>query len=202
MIDETEETTEASIRRLEQIGCQQRLPDTDEEAAKAEELLAEELSNLSMSEQDVASFEVHGIATEVDETPELVSSSLIEMEKELQKINKKAAYEKALQMNPDYVTHQSFRLQFLRCESFNCKNAAKRIVLHFRQKEELFGSGEVLGRDVRLSDLEPHELEELKRGSLQVLPTADVAGRAVLCIILGRWANVPDTKVAVSWMLL
>ena len=62
----TEETAEESLQRLEQIGCSERLPASNEEAAKAEELLAEEMSKLSMSEQDIVSFEVHGIAAEVE----------------------------------------------------------------------------------------------------------------------------------------
>ena len=194
----TEETAEESLQRLEQIGCSERLPASNEEAAKAEELLAEEMSKLSMSEQDIVSFEVHGIAAEVEETPELIASSLVELEAELQKIKKKPSYEKALEMNPTFVTSEKFRLQFLRAESFHCKNAAKRVVLHFRQKEELFGSGEVLGRDVRLSDMSPKDREGIAQGIVQVLPTADVAGRAVLCIFLGLWNDAPDVKMAVS----
>ncbi|CAJ1951276.1 unnamed protein product [Cylindrotheca closterium] len=193
-----EETAEVSLRRLEQVGCQQRLPGTDEEAAKVEELLAEELANLSMSEQDVASFEVHGIAAEVEETPELVYQCLIELEEEVQKIkiNKKPAYEKALKMNPTYVTSQSFRLQFLRCEAFNCKNAAGRLVLHFQQKEQLFGSGDVLVRDVRMSDMDSSGLKALESGALQLLPTCDVSGRAVLLLFLRKWGDKPKAKTA------
>mmetsp|Transcript_17554 Transcript_17554/g.43195 ORF Transcript_17554/g.43195 Transcript_17554/m.43195 type:complete len:202 (+) Transcript_17554:134-739(+) len=196
-----EETAEVSVRRLEQVGCQQRLPETDEEAAKVEELMAEELSNLSMSEQDVVSFEVHGIAFEVEETPELIAQSLIEMEEALQEIKKKPAYEKALKMNPSYVTGQSFRLQFLRCESFNCKNAARRLVLHFQQKKQLFGSGDVLARDVRLSDMDAGDLEDMKKGAIQLLPTCDVSGRAVWCFFLRKWAEKPKAKTAVSLSL-
>mmetsp|Transcript_17559 Transcript_17559/g.43207 ORF Transcript_17559/g.43207 Transcript_17559/m.43207 type:complete len:452 (+) Transcript_17559:1565-2920(+) len=184
------------MRRLEQVGCQQRLPETDEEAAKVEELLAEELSNLSMSEQDVVSFEVHGIVAEVEETPELIAQSLIEMEAELQKIKKKPAYEKALKMNPTYVTGQSFRLQFLRCVAFNCKNAARRLVLHFRQKEEMFGCGDVLVRDVRLSDMDVSDIEAMEAGPIQLLPTCDVSGRAVLCFLLKKWSDKPKAKTA------
>mmetsp|Transcript_17565 Transcript_17565/g.43226 ORF Transcript_17565/g.43226 Transcript_17565/m.43226 type:complete len:462 (+) Transcript_17565:1701-3086(+) len=192
----TEETAEVSMRRLEQVGCQQRLPETDEEAAKIEELLAEELSNLSMSEQDVVSFDVHGIVADVEETSELIAQSLIEMEAELQKIQKKPAYEKALEMNPTYVTGQSFRLQFLRCVAFNCKNAARRLVLHFQQKEDLFGSGDVLVRDVRLSDMDSTDVEAMETGVIQLLPACDASGRAVLCFFLRKWAKKPKAKTA------
>ena len=197
-----QETAEESIRRLKQIGCSQRLPGTNAEAAKAEQLLAEEMSKLSMSEQDVASFEIHGIATEVEETEELVNKSLAKLEAELQRIKKKPSYEKALEMNPTLVTDRSFRLQFLRCEGFDCKNAAGRLVLHFQQKEELFGSGDVLGRDVRLSDMDPSELEDIRKGVVQVLPTSDAAGRTVMCTFLGIQEDITTPQGAVSCHLL
>lgn len=193
-----EETAEVSLRRLEQVGFQERLPGTDEEAAKVEELLAQEMSNLSMCEQDVVSFDVHGIAAEVEETPDLVAQSLIELEKELQKIKKKPAYERALKMNPTYVSGQSFRLQFLRSVAFNCKDSAGRLVLHFQQKEELFGSGDVLVRDVRLTDMDSNDLAALESGTMQLLPTCDVSGRVVFCVILKKWTGKHKAKAAVS----
>mmetsp|Transcript_20681 Transcript_20681/g.50801 ORF Transcript_20681/g.50801 Transcript_20681/m.50801 type:complete len:118 (+) Transcript_20681:3-356(+) len=79
-------------------------------------------------------------------------------------------------MNPGHVCSRQFRLQFLRCESFKGKNAAKRLVFHFKKKEMLFGDGDVLGREVRLSDLSPLDLAMLQSGAMQVLPTRDVSG--------------------------
>lgn len=152
--------------RLEQAGYQQRFPGTNKEAESAEQLLADEMSKLTMLDQEMASFHIYGIALEYEETEDLITQSLIEMEKELQKIKKPPAYEKALKMNPQYVASHRFRLRFLRCESFHCRNAANRFVLHFRQKEELFGSGDVLVRDVRLSDLDESTLQVVKSGVL------------------------------------
>mmetsp|Transcript_17564 Transcript_17564/g.43220 ORF Transcript_17564/g.43220 Transcript_17564/m.43220 type:complete len:472 (+) Transcript_17564:162-1577(+) len=191
-----EETEEAAVLRLEQAGYQQRFPGTVKEAESVEELLADEMSKLTMLEQDIISFDVHGISLEVEETEDLVTQSLSEMEKELQKIEKKSAYEKALNMNPEYVSSRSFRLQFLRCEAFNCKHAASRVVLHFQQKEELFGSGDVLVRDVRLSDLDENTLEVFKSGVLQILPNRDVNGRPVICMFLTKWKTKTDVKGA------
>ncbi|CAJ1951278.1 unnamed protein product [Cylindrotheca closterium] len=196
-----EEGEEASLLRLEQAGCQQRFPGTAEEAESVEELLVDEMSKLTMLEQNIVSFEVHGIALEIEETEDLITQSLSEMEKALQQIKRnKSAYEKALNMNPEYVGSRSFRLQFLRCEAFNCNNAANRLRLHFQQKEELFGSGDVLVRDVRLSDLDESALEIFKSGALQMLPTRDVRGRPVMCMFLSKWKDVTDVKGGQSFL--
>lgn len=193
-----EETEEVSLLRLQQAGYQQRLPGTAEEAASVEEMLADELSKLSMMEHDIVSFDVHGISVEIEETEEFTTYCLKEMEEELDKIKQKSAYEKALKMNPEYVTSRSLRLRFLRCESFNCEYAAKRLVLHFEQKEELFGSGDVLVRDVRLSDLDATTLEIVRSGAMQVLPTRDVSGRVVLCVFLSKWSDKMEKTGGVS----
>jgi len=135
----------------------------------------------------MVAFDVHGLAPEIEEKEELIESSLKEMEEEIQKIKKKSAYDKALKMNPSHVGDRHFRLQFLRCESFKGKNAAKRLVFHFKKKEMLFGDGDVLGREVRLSDLSPLDLAMLQSGVMQVLPTRDVSGRSVFCWIPGNF---------------
>ena len=112
------------------------------------------------------------MTTEIEETEELIEKSLAEMDEELQKIKKKPAYDKAVKMNPDYVNDRKFRIQFRRCEVFRCTSAAKRMVLHFEKKEILFGDGEVLGRDVRLSDLSTKDLAMLQSGAMQILPSS------------------------------
>lgn len=197
-----EESEELSLRRLEEAGYQQRFPGTEEEAEIVEEILADEMSQLTMVEHDLVSFDVHGISMEVEETPELIEESIREMEEELGKIKSKPSYDKALTMNPDYVTNRKFRLLFLRSEAFHAKNAANRIVHHFREKEGLFGSGDVLGRDVRMSDMSEDDLRVLRSGAHQVLDTRDMAGRAVMALFLSRWTENANVKGGVSRCLL
>ena len=174
-----EESTEVLSSRLESAGFQESFPQTEEEADVVDDLLASELAELSVVEQEMFMFDLHGLATEIEESEELIETSLKEMEKEIQKIQKKPAFEKAIKMNPGHVCSRQFRLQFLRCEFFNCKYAAKRLVFHFEKKEMLFGDGQVLGRDVQLSDLSsPQDIEHVKSGGIQILPTRDIAGRS------------------------
>ena len=49
------------------------------------------------------------------------------------------AYDHAMYLSPEYVTNRQFRLLFLRGENYDVMNAAKRMLLHFHIKKELFG---------------------------------------------------------------
>lgn len=85
-------------------------------------------------------------------------------------------------MNADYVTARDFRLMFLRSERYDPKGSAERMVEHFESKRYLFGSAEVLGRDILLSDLNDDDRAALEVGHVQVLPRRDAAGRVVIFI--------------------
>ena len=173
-----EETEEIIENRLKDAGFASSLPQTEEEANIVDDLLADELAELSLLEHDKVMFDLHGLATEIEETEEMIQTSLDEMEKEIQKIQKKPAFDKAMKLNPSHVQSRELRIRFLRCEYFKCKNAAKRLVLHFEKKEMLFGDGEVLGRDVQLSDMSAKDLEHIKSGGIQILPSRDISGRS------------------------
>ena len=175
MDEESEEVLES---RLRDAGFESSLPQTEEEADVVDDLLANELAAMSVLEQDKVMFDLHGLAAEIEETEEMIQTSLDEMEKEIQKIKKKPAFDKAMKWNPKHVQSRDLRIRFLRCEYFNCKNAAKRLVLHFEKKEMLFGDGEVLGRDVKLSDMPAQDQLYVKTGVMQVLPTRDISGRS------------------------
>ena len=187
--------------RLQAAGYEERLPSTDEEADAVDELLAKEINQLSLQEKDVVAFDVHGISQEIEETPKLILESLENLKRDLKRIHKKASYEKALAMNPEYVNDPSFLVMFLRAERFHCWNAARRLVLHFEKKECMFGPGDVLGRDVRLEDFNQEDLDELKSGFLQVLPSRDAAGRAVFCYVTANWSGKTRPKSIVSYFL-
>lgn len=127
----------------------------------------------------IARFDVHGIASPVDETPGVLNEKLEQMERHLQKIRRKQAYELAKYMNKSYVTDRSRRIMFLRGDYFDAKLSAQRIVRHFEVKRALFGDGEVLGRDVVLADLNALDMRALESGYIQVLPSRDSSGRPV-----------------------
>eukprot|EP00934_Nitzschia_sp_Nitz4_P005604 Nitzschia sp. Nitz4//scaffold44_size153857//42605//46236//NITZ4_002709-RA/size153857-augustus-gene-0.2-mRNA-1//1//CDS//3329552121//5594//frame0 len=145
----------------------------------AEKILAEELQKLTLAEHEEAVFDVHGIAQTHNQDPPNVDTYLEQLEQEIQKIRNKQSYVHAKYINPDYVSNRTFRLMFLRCDRFDVKLAAQRIVFHFQIKENMFGGGDIIGREVRLSDLTNVEMGILESGFMQVVPTRDAAGRTV-----------------------
>ena len=182
MIDE--ETDDQRMSRLKAAGFDDRLPEEQEEADAVDELVTKEMASLSLHEHDKAAFDVHGLSEEIEETPTLISESLKALETEIRKIRfNRSSYERAKLLNPGYVNDRDFLLMFLRSEHFDCKKAAKRLFFHFQHKEELFGSGEVLGRDVRLSDLNADDLKWLETGAMQFLSNRDNMGRPVFVFI-------------------
>jgi hypothetical protein len=115
--------------------------------------------------------------------PHYVDKCLHELKHELENTRQKEAYVLAKYFDDDdYVESRAFRLMFLRSDGFDAKLAAKRLVYHFECKRELFGSGQVLGREVRLSDLNEDDTESLESGFLSRLPTLDASGRSIFCL--------------------
>jgi hypothetical protein len=113
------------------------------------------------------------------EDPDHVQQQLTALEHEIADISPKDAYEKALQINSQYVQDQALRLMFLRSEDFDAQDAAQRMVRHFDKKQELFGE-DMLTKDIRLKDLTQDDLEALSCGGIQLLPQRDRAGRMIV----------------------
>ena len=122
------------------------------------------------------------------ESSQLVQSSLDQLERELRIIENNnlgsaVAYHKACQQSYEYV--QSLRISFLRAECFNVSKASLRMTSFWEEKERLFGGGggggcssslsdnnsnnNILGRPIRLSDLDVDDLTALRSGALQLL---------------------------------
>lgn len=169
-----------------------RFPLTKEEMELAEAAVQNDLSKLSIEKQEQITFSIHGIPTintegDDDTAREFLAGCLKKLDDEIAGIsaNKKDAYEQALFLNPGYVRDEKFRTLFLRCVDYSPKLAAEKMVLHFDIKRELFGDGEILGREVRQSDLSPESLASLQLGEFQVLPQRDVSGRSVIALCPG-----------------
>ena len=157
------------------------LPPTKEPSPKEiDSLIAQEMNELSMKERDKVLFDIHGISDASEETNEFLDTSLARLEAELSRIGQKEAYNMAKALSPDYVSNRKFRLMFLRCDRFDAKRAAIRLVKHFESKLELFGADKV-ARDIVQEDLDEDDLRCLQAPFLQLLPSRDRAGRAVLC---------------------
>lgn len=155
--------------------------DNSENQGMSDAVLAKELNELSIQEREKAYEDVHGVSKEFEETPELIEQSLADFEVEIKKTKKKSAHDKAFFLNSKYARNREFRVMFLRADNFDVKKAAKRIILHFESKLELFGANKLV-KDITLDDLDEDDMEVLLSGSFQSLPTKDQAGRAVIFI--------------------
>ena len=164
-------------------------------------LLAQELSKLSMADRQEAEFDIHGVAEEVKETPDMVQQQVKAMQAYLvthdSSSSRTAAtttsdgrdgrnsshwscYLKAKQQNPAYVSDPKLLLSFLRAERFQVEAAADRMCSFLELKEKLFGS-ESISRQITIQDhFDADDQECLKSGVCQLLPIPDRAGRVVL----------------------
>jgi hypothetical protein len=118
---------------------------------------------------------------EVVENKEQIDKRLNEFQDEINSIREKAAYEVAEGQSKSYVHDRAFRLSFLRSCEYNGKKAARLLVEQMETKRHLFGD-EVMGRDIRLSDLAPDDMATLRSGGIQFLRERDSAGRLVVYI--------------------
>eukprot|EP00934_Nitzschia_sp_Nitz4_P006286 Nitzschia sp. Nitz4//scaffold99_size76975//4803//6306//NITZ4_005564-RA/size76975-snap-gene-0.4-mRNA-1//-1//CDS//3329560814//6276//frame0 len=149
----------------------------------SDDVIAAELSKLSIVEREAALHDLHGVSSGVVETPELVEQSSLQMDDLLysRTVQKSKAYELAEKMNPVFVQDIKFRLLFLRAEEFNVQSATAKMQQFLNMKCELFGSDK-LCKSITLHDLSHDDMETLHNGHFQLLNRRDRAGRAVICI--------------------
>ena len=139
---------------------------------------------------------VHGIGNVDDLDDEEFQEKLRKMEEELDKIAEKAAYDLVKSRCPGYVNDKKFRRMFLRSNEFDPAKAAATMVSHFETKRMVYGDGEILCRDVRQSDLNEVDMEFLRSGALQVIPSRDAAGRMIFCLADLKKASKHESEVA------
>jgi hypothetical protein len=164
--------------------------------AETSVMLAKEMNQLTVEEREKVLEDVHGIARVVDEPQEFIEACLALLEKEIENISSKAAYDLASSMSKEYTSSKKTRLMFLRAESFDPYKAASRMVRFFEEKYKLFGAGK-LTTDITLDDMDPEDINTIESGELQVLPSKDCAGRKVLCFF-GKLKAIRTTQNFVS----
>eukprot|EP00980_Cylindrotheca_fusiformis_P001632 scaffold368_cov125-Cylindrotheca_fusiformis.AAC.10 len=157
------------------------IPEEDPSQDTIDMLLNSEMNALSLEQRGKLLDDIHGVSNEIDETPELVSSCLSQLDLDLQAIRNKQAYSFAYSLDPQYVKKRELRLRFLRAESFDTNRAASRMVKHFEVKMELFGKAKLV-EDITQDDLSKEDIECLNSGYTQILPVRDQAGRGLRCL--------------------
>lgn len=152
---------------------------TEIHTGEIDSMVAQEMSAMSMKDLEEVYHDVHCVSSEINETPELIQRSLLQLAQELDRIDDKTAFNLAQSINPAYVKNPKFRLQFLRADRMDPTRAAGRLIRHFQAKLELFGV-DMLTKDITQDDLDEETLVALYHGSGQTLPVRDRAGRLIL----------------------
>eukprot|EP00980_Cylindrotheca_fusiformis_P023632 scaffold10690_cov126-Cylindrotheca_fusiformis.AAC.5 len=143
--------------------------------------LASKVSEIALDEREAALFDMHGVAPTLEEDPEMLSTSLTEMNKMLTNMlcwRQASAFKIAESQAPEYTRNEKLLLMFLRCENFNVKAAANRLIAFFRHKLSLFGPEKLTKETIGQSDLDEEDLKCIAAGYVQLLPNRDHAGRA------------------------
>ncbi len=132
--------------------------------------MAREMNTLSVEQREKIYEEIHGVGRTIDETPELISSSLEQMRKDLAQIPKRrrAVLDRALFLRPAIASDDAFHLMFLRACRFDPEHAAAKMHRYFKNKLELFGEGK-LAKKITLDDLGDEEIRLIRQGSTQFI---------------------------------
>uniref|UniRef100_A0A7S4AGI2 DUF6824 domain-containing protein n=1 Tax=Pseudo-nitzschia australis TaxID=44445 RepID=A0A7S4AGI2_9STRA len=157
---------------------------------EVDNMISKELLELSFYDRNAINEEMHGVrCLAPNETPELLTLAIAGLKQELDAIAYKPAYDKAqiyAQMpqfsRTSYVNTNEFRLKFLRCELFDIRMAAVRLIKYLDLMVELYGLF-ALQRKVTLKDFSKHEMQILRAGYFQMFPFRDRSGRRVMCIV-------------------
>jgi hypothetical protein len=149
--------------------------------ADVDQLLAQELNNLSFQDRAKIHEEIHGVnSLALKETSTQIKVALRSMQEEMEKTDpsQKVSYYKAMETETSFIHDDAFRLKLLRTAFFDTKKACQRMMTHLRFLEKYFGP-EALKRPPRLSDFPTKEQTLLRKGHIQLLPSRDRAGRLV-----------------------
>jgi hypothetical protein len=176
-------------------------------AKEVDDLLSKELYQLSFADRNAINEEIHGVrCLAPNETPEFLHQSLSNLQRELDAMPYKPAYDKAQAYARDpstaktsFVNTTEFRLKFLRCELFDAATAAVRLTKYLDLIAEMYGLF-ALQRKIQLTDFSKHELQILRAGYFQMLPFRDRSGRRVMCIV-GNMGIQYDPSVRVRAVL-
>jgi hypothetical protein len=178
-----------------------RLTATGGKESSNVDVLSSKLNKLSIEERSNALHDLHGVADQVEETPDIINGKIQEMTEALHSYSipglrpeDSLACRKALELSPEYV--EGLKVRFLRATRYNSQGAAAKMIRFFRRRMELFGQEKLVG-DIQFKDLHEEEQEALRNGLFQLLPQRDPAGRAIIFVSGQVSAMYPNTRSVV-----
>ena len=142
-----------------------------------DEITSQELLRLSNHERTRLQEEIHGVRSmAVPEPSEMVQQCVEQLAREIDAIPDldpiKRAFNRALQMQSQFVTNSLLWLKFLRATFFQPQLAARRFMDYLCLVSTYFGD-EALMRPIRFSDLNRNEERLCRDGDTQLLAGRD-----------------------------
>jgi hypothetical protein len=165
-----------------------------------ESLLVEQLNKMSMQERLKIEEEVHGVADRIYEDPTEMAKLLERMDRELRKIKKKQAYDKATFLSPAHVKDPKLLMRFIRSERYDPVKAAIRMIKYFELKLELFGPDRLV-KDITFEDLDSEAQAVIASGRIWFTRHKDRSGRGVCISNLNSEVRATSTFSLVSMIL-
>lgn len=154
-----------------------------------------EFNSLSMIEQELARGDLYGPGTIIQSAEsEWRNCILPVLLQEIDLLQEKPAYSLAIQQCPTYVQNDRFYLSFLRSTNFEPEQAARRIIRYWEEKLKLFGPEKTF-KPLTIHDLEPQDMETIRKGGLLTLPGKDTNGRGLLFTDCTKWTKDRDSMV-------
>lgn len=141
--------------------------------------LAKSMTQMSVTERQLALEDLHGIRNQTTEHTESVSIWLQVLDIYLSSIKRGTVFELAEAMDRSYTSSRELRMMFLRAELYDPQAAAKKIIKFFEIKRALFGPKKLV-KKITLDDLDEDDRACLRCGGVQVMPFPDAVGRRIL----------------------
>lgn len=144
----------------------------------------QEWDELTEEEKEKARSDLFGRCSSSNENCEARASKLLSLlEQELEKIPQERKHElmEAGRRCPDEIDNEH-KLMFLRCEEFDAKRAAERLVEYWKCRVQVFGPDKAYGPTTIEKAFEEDDMYELSLGYLQFMPFRDVSGRAIIFV--------------------
>lgn len=183
MITGKETSNESDEDKVDDLFSAQMPPNASNPKV-ADSLIASQMAKLSVDDREKVYMDVHGISNSpsITETPKLIRESLVELNREIKLLPQRKAYDLAEKLDPNYVNHPDFCLAFLRCEKFDARKAALRIIRHFQMKLDLFGENKIV-MNITQDDLDIEDMEALYCANGRFLNAFDSGGRVINFLI-------------------
>lgn len=162
--------------------------------SKVDDLLHKQMMQMSLGDRNAIVEEMHGVQNLApEESFEMINSALRDLASEISVIppQSRQGFDRSRILAPNgYISSAEFKLRFLRCEFFDAKRAASRMIQFVDLLAELFGD-DVLRRPILLKDFSKEEIQVFRLGHQQLLPYRDRSGRRIFALVGGIGITVP-----------